>query len=126
MTKRKSITAKGASSIGPYSHAIDADGFVYLSGQTPIDPQTGKLVDGDIKVQTQQAFNNLFNVLKSAGLSSDNIIKVNVFLTDMANFKLMNEIYSRQFDEPYPARTTIGVKELPLGALVEIEMVAKR
>lgn len=124
--KRKAISANGIASVGPYSQAIEVDGFVYLSGQTPLDPTTGKIVDGDIQTQTKQSFKNLLAVLTAAGLTSDNVIKVNVFLTDMKLFSGMNEIYKNQFSEPYPARSTIGVKELPLGALVEIEMIAKK
>ena len=124
--KRKAISASGVTSVGPYSQAIEVDGFVYLSGQTPLDPKTGKIVDGDIQVQTKQAFKNLLAVLTAAGLTSDNVIKVNVFLTDMKLFSGMNEIYKNEFNEPFPARSTIGVKELPLGALVEIEMIAKK
>ena len=124
--KRKAISASGIASVGPYSQAIEVDGFVYLSGQTPLDPKTGKIVDGDIQVQTKQAFKNLLAVLTAAGLTSDNVIKVNVFLTDMKLFPGMNEIYKNEFNEPFPARSTIGVKELPLGALVEIEMIAKK
>lgn len=124
--KRKAIMTEGAVAVGPYSHAVEVDGFVYLSGQTPMDSSTGKLVEGDIKAQTEQSFTNLFNVLKGAGLSSDDVIKVNVFLADMAHFSAMNEIYKTKFNAPYPARSTIGVKELPLGALIEIEMIAKR
>jgi 2-iminobutanoate/2-iminopropanoate deaminase len=123
---RKAFFAEGAVSVGPYSHAVEADDFVYLSGQTPMDSNTGKIIEGDITAQTEQSFKNVFNVLNAAGLTPDNVIKVNVFLTDMNNFKNMNEIYSKQFNSPYPARTTIGVKELPLGALIEIEMIAKR
>ena len=123
---RKAITANGAISVGPYSHAIDSDGLVYFSGQTPIDPKTGSLISDNIKDQTKQSFANLFNVLNSAGLTSDDVIKVNVYLTDMKNFKEMNEIYASQFNTPYPARTTIGVNELPLNALVEIEMIARK
>ena len=123
---RKAITADGAVSVGPYSHAIDSDGIIYFSGQTPIDPKTETIVTGDIKDQTKQSFCNLFNVLKSAGLAGDDVIKVNVYLTDMNNFQKMNEVYAEQFGAPYPARTTIGVKELPLGALVEIEMIARK
>ena len=124
--KRKKITAKGITSVGPYSQAIEVDGFVYLSGQTPLDQTTGKLVEGDIKAQTQQVFKNLWSVLESAGLTSDNVIKVNVFLTDMKLFSEMNEVYKTEFTEPYPARSTVGVKELPLGASIEIELIAKR
>jgi len=123
---RKVFSAEGAVSVGPYSQAVDAGDFVYFSGQTPLDSNTGKIINGNISAQTEQTFMNLFNVLKSAGLTSDDVIKVNVFLTDMNNFKNMNEIYSKKFNSPYPARTTIGVKELPLGALIEIEMIAKR
>jgi 2-iminobutanoate/2-iminopropanoate deaminase len=124
--KRKAYTAEGAVTVGPYSHAIDAGELVFLSGQTPIDPTTGKLVEGDITAQTKQCFKNLYSVLKAAMLASDNVVKVNVFLTDMKDFTAMNEVYKSQFNEPYPARTTIGVAALPLGAQVEIEMIARK
>ena len=123
---RKAYSAEGAVSVGPYSHAVESGDLVYLSGQTPIDSKTGNLVEGDITAQTVQSFQNLFNVLNSAGLTPDDVIKVNVFLTDMGNFHAMNAVYAKQFSSPYPARTTIGVKELPLGAQVEIEMIARR
>lgn len=123
---RKAFSAKGAVAVGPYSHAVESGGFVYLSGQTPIDPATGKIVEGDILAQTRQTFANLFNVLEAAGLTPDDVVKVNVYMTDMGNFKAMNEVYATRFSAPFPARTTIGVKELPLGALIEIEMVATR
>lgn len=123
---RKAFTADGAVSVGPYSHAVESGDLVYLSGQTPIDAETGKLVEGDITAQTEQSFKNLFNVLRSAGLTPDDVIKVNVFLTDMSNFQVMNRVYAQQFSAPYPARTTIGVKELPLGAQIEIEMIARK
>jgi len=123
---RKAITAQKASAVGPYSHGIDSEGLVFLSGQTPIDPATGKIVEGDIIAQAQQSFNNLFGVLQAGGLSPDDVQKVNVFLTDMNDFSSMNEVYKKQFSEPYPARTTIGVAALPLGARIEIEMIARR
>ena len=123
---RKAYTAEGAVSVGPYSHAVETGNLLYLSGQTPIDAATGKLVEGDIAAQTKQCFVNLFAVLKAAGLTPDDVVKVNVFLTDMANFGAMNDVYKTQFSEPYPARTTIGVAALPLGAQVEIEMIAQR
>jgi 2-iminobutanoate/2-iminopropanoate deaminase len=123
---RKGINARDAVAVGPYSHGIDADGLIFLSGQTPIDPKTGKLAEGDIKAQTEQGFKNLFSVLETIGLTSDNVQKVNVFLADMNDFAAMNEVYKRQFTEPYPARTTIGVVSLPLGACIEIEMIAKK
>jgi 2-iminobutanoate/2-iminopropanoate deaminase len=123
---RKSVNASDAAAIGPYSHAIESGDLVFLSGQTPIDSLTGKIVEGDFSDQTEQCFKNLFKVLEVAGLTSDHVEKVNVFLTDMNNFSAMNDVYSRQFTSPYPARTTIGVAALPMGALIEIEMIARR
>jgi 2-iminobutanoate/2-iminopropanoate deaminase len=122
---RKAITAEGAAAVGPYSHGVRAGEFVYFSGQTPLDPATGKLLEGGVQAQTEQCFRNLFNVLKAAGLTSDEVVKVNVFLTDMADFPAMNEVYAKQFTKPFPARTTIGVASLPLGARIEIEMIAR-
>ncbi|WP_266204258.1 RidA family protein [Pontibacter kalidii] len=123
---RKAFTAEGAVAVGPYSHAVESGDLVYLSGQTPIDAATGRLVEGDISAQTEQCFKNLFQVLAAAVLTPEHVVKVNVFLTDMANFSAMNEVYKAQFSEPYPARTTIGVASLPLGAQVELEMIARR
>jgi 2-iminobutanoate/2-iminopropanoate deaminase len=112
--------------IGPYSQAVWMGDTLYLSGQTPIDPATGKLVEGGISEQAGRVFDNLEQVLKAANLSMEDVIKVNVYLTSMANFKGMNEVYAARFSAPYPARTTVAVFELPLGAAIEIEMVAKR
>jgi len=123
---RIAFSSEGAVSVGPYSHAIESGELIYFSGQTPIDSNTGKLIEGDIIAQTEQCFKNLFNVLKASGLTEVNVEKVNVFLTDMKDFESMNSVYSKQFTEPYPARTTIGVAALPLGARVEIEMIARR
>ena len=123
---RKAIVSPKATSVGPYSHGIDSDGLIFLSGQTPIDSTTGKIIEGDIKAQTQQCFNNLFDVLEAAGLSQNDVQKVNVFLTDMNDFPAMNEVYKNQFSAPYPARSTIGVASLPLAAKVEIELIARR
>jgi len=123
---RKAITADGAAVVGPYSHAVRAGKLLYLSGQTPLDPTTGKLLDADVRVQTAQCFQNLFAVLKAAGLTPDHVVKVNVFLTDMADFPAMNEVYAAHFEQPYPARTTIGVAALPLGARIEIELIARK
>lgn len=123
---RVAYNAEGAIAVGPYSHAVESDGIVYLSGQTPLDSKTGELVAGGIVPQTEQCFKNLFNVLSTIGLTPDDVIKVNVYLTDMANFSGMNTVYSEQFSKPYPARTTIGVAALPLGAQVEIELIARK
>ena len=123
---RKAITAEGAAVVGPYSQAVRAGKLVYLSGQTPVDPATGTILDGDVKAQTAQCFQNLFAVLKAGGLTPDQVVKVNVFLTDMNDFAAMNEVYAAHFGLPYPARTTIGVASLPLGARIEIELIARR
>ena len=124
---RKNITSENApAAIGPYSQAIWAGDLLYLSGQTPIDPTNNKLVEGDIHTQTARAFDNLEDVLRTAGLTMDHVIKCNVYLTSMSHFSGMNEVYKSRFNSPFPARTTVAVLELPLGALVEIEMVAKK
>jgi 2-iminobutanoate/2-iminopropanoate deaminase len=112
--------------IGPYSHGVWAGDLLYLSGQTPIDPATAKLIDGDVEAQTHRVFDNLQGALKDAGLTMDDVIKCNVYLTDMANFPSMNRAYAVRFAAPYPARTTVAVAGLPLGASVEIELVARR
>ncbi len=126
MTRQTITDATGAPTpIGPYSLAATTSaGVVFLSGQTPIDPATGRLVDGDIGAQTRQVFANLSAVLVAGGLSLDDVVKVNVYLTTMADFAGMNEVYRSVFTAPYPARTTVAVHELPLGAQVEIEAIA--
>jgi 2-iminobutanoate/2-iminopropanoate deaminase len=111
--------------IGPYSNAVNSGELVFLSGQTGIDQQTGQLIPGDITAQTRQSLVNLLTVLKNAGLTEADVQKVNVYLTDMSDFSSMNEEYQQHFSQPYPARTTIGVAALPLGAKIEIEMIAK-
>ena len=112
--------------VGPYSHAVVAGDLLYLSGQTPIDPATGALVDGDVETQTRRVFANLAAVLSAAGLGLDDVVKCNVYLVDMADFATMNAAYAQAFTEPFPARTTVAVAALPLGARVEIEAVAQR
>ena len=121
---RKAFSSPGAAAIGPYSHAVESGRMVYFSGQTPLDPATGQLVQGGIGAQTEQCFKNLFAVLATSGLQPDDVVKVNVYLVDMADFAEMNAVYSRQFSQPFPARTTIGVAALPMNARVEIEMIA--
>lgn len=123
---RKAVTVPGVSGIGPYSLGIEFGNLVFLSGQTPRDPATGKLVEGTIGEQTRQCLVNLEAVLKAAGLTFADAVKCNVFLTDMANFAGMNEVYAQYFTEPYPARSTIGVASLPMGAQVEIELIAAK
>lgn len=123
---RSPLTSATAAAVGPYSHAIDTGSTVYCSGQTPLDPQTGELKTGGIGAQTAQCFDNLFGVLADGGLGPEDVVKVNVFLTDMDDFAAMNEVYATRFSEPFPARTTIGVASLPLAASIEIELIANR
>jgi len=125
VVRRKAINAQAAAAIGPYSHAVEANGLLILSGQTPIDPATGNLKNGTIAQQTDQCFSNLFAVLDSAGLTFDDVVSVQVYLTDMADFQEMNAAYERHFTFPYPARTTIGCASLPLNARVEIGCIAQ-
>ncbi len=123
---RKAYDAKGTVASGPYSHAVDAGEFVYFSGQTAMNSVSAENMKGDITSQTKQCFINLFEVLEAADLTPNDVVKVNVFLTDMKYFSEMNEVYRTQFSEPYPARTCVAVLALPLNADVEIEMIAKR
>ena len=117
-------TTKAPAAIGPYSQAIEANGFVYASGQLPIDPTTGQFPEGGIKEQTHQSLTNAQNILMEAGIDLSHVVKTTVFLSDIANFAAMNEVYAEFFTEPYPARSAVAVKDLPKGALVEIEVIA--
>ena len=122
---RKAYSTNRATSSGPYSHAIDAGDFIYLSGQTAKNSSNANM-EGDITAQTKECFLSLFDVLNQAGLGEEHVVKVNVYLTSMKDFEAMNEVYKTQFSAPYPARTCVAVSELPLGAEVEIELVAKK
>ena len=120
------ITSKAPAAIGPYSQAIELAGLVYTSGQIPIDPATGKFVEGGIREQTRQSLLNVKAILEETGLTLSDVVKTTVFMADMNDFADMNAIYSEFFSEPYPARSAVAVKSLPKGALVEIEVVASR
>ena len=117
-------TPNAPAAIGPYSQAIEVNGFVYASGQLPIDPATGAFPEGGIAEQTRQSILNAQAILRSAGLDLDRVVKTTVLLADIADFGAMNEVYSQFFSEPFPARSAFAVKALPKGALVEIEMIA--
>ena len=124
-TKRTIIATELApKAIGPYSQAIRANGFVYTAGQTPIDPATSKLVEGDISAQTRRVLQNISAILDAAGTSLSKVVKTTVFLSDMAHFAAMNAVYAEFFPENPPARSTFAVAGLPLNAMVEIECVA--
>lgn len=117
---------KAPAAIGPYSQAIEANGMVFISGQIPVVPSTGVLAEGGIEEQTKQSFENIKAILEKAGLTTANIVKTTVFLADMSLFAGMNKIYATYFTEDFPARSAVAVKELPKGALVEIESIAVR
>jgi 2-iminobutanoate/2-iminopropanoate deaminase len=117
-------TTKAPAAIGPYSQAIKVGNLVYTSGQIPIDPQTGSIVEGSIKEQTRQSLTNVKAILEEAGLTMANVVKTTVFMADMDDFAEMNAVYAEFFSEPYPARSAVAVKTLPKGALIEIEVVA--
>ena len=123
----KQISTQNApAAIGPYSQAIEVNGFVYASGQLPIDPATGAFPEGGVKEQTRQSILNVKAILEEAGLALSNVVKTTVYLADMGDFAAMNEGYSQFFAQPFPARSAIAVKALPKGALVEVEVVAAR
>lgn len=123
----KQISTQNApAAIGPYSQAIEVNGFVYASGQLPIDPATGAFPEGGVKEQTRQSILNVKAILEEAGLALSNVVKTTVYLADMGDFAAMNEVYSQFFAKPFPARSAIAVKTLPKGALVEVEVVAAR
>ncbi|MBO4662276.1 MAG: RidA family protein [Bacteroidaceae bacterium] len=123
----KAIATNNApAAIGPYSQAIEVNGFVYASGQIPIDPATGAFVPGGIREQTQQSLKNASAILQQAGTDLSHVVKTTVYLADIADFAAMNEVYATFFQEPYPARSAVAVKDLPKGALVEIEVLAAK
>jgi 2-iminobutanoate/2-iminopropanoate deaminase len=123
--KKEIISTENApAAVGPYSQAVKAGQFLYTAGQVPLDPATGELVEPDIKAQTRRAILNLQGVLEAAGTSLDQVVKTTVFLQDMGHFAAMNEVYGQFFGNQPPARSTVEVAQLPLGALIEIEAIA--
>ena len=123
--KTQIATEKAPAAIGPYSQAIDAGSFVFISGQIPVNPASGEIPEG-ITAQTTQSLANVKAILAQAGLTVDNVVKTTVFLSDMANFVPMNEVYAQVFTAPFPARSAVAVKELPKQVLVEIEVIAAK
>ncbi|HEV2521328.1 MAG TPA: RidA family protein [Candidatus Acidoferrales bacterium] len=117
-------TDRGPKAIGPYSQAIRANGFVFLSGQIPLDPKTQQIVEGDVTVQTERVLENLKGVVEAAGSSIQRVVKTTVFLADMNDFAAMNEVYARYFVAHKPARSTVEVSRLPRNVRVEIDLIA--
>ena len=124
MTTKRILTDRAPAPIGPYSQAILAGTFVFTAGQIALDPATNNLVEGDIKIQTEQVLKNVEAILKAAGASMKNVVKTTVFLKDMKEFAQMNEVYAKFFSESAPARSTVEVARLPKDVKVEIEAIA--
>lgn len=124
MDKEVISTVNAPKAIGPYEQAIKVGAFVYASGQIPLDPKTGDIVAGDIKIQTRRALENLKAVLETAGSSLDRVVKTTVFLKNIGDFAAMNEVYAEYLGAAKPARSTVAVADLPRGALVEIDLIA--
>ncbi len=122
--KKRAITTRGVPAIGPYSSAVVAGPFVFVSGQIPLVAETGQLVDGDIRAATEQAMKNMETVLASAGLTMEHVVKTTIYLADMADFPAVNEVYGRYFKTDFPARATVQVAALPRGAKIEIDAIA--
>lgn len=117
-------TSNAPAAIGPYSQAVEVNGTLYISGQIPINPATGTMVEGGITEQTRQVLENIGAILKAAGYSFSNVVKSTCLLSDMEHFKAMNEVYATYYNENPPARAAFAVKGLPLGSLIEIETIA--
>jgi 2-iminobutanoate/2-iminopropanoate deaminase len=124
MNKQVISTPNAPKAIGPYEQAIKVGEFVYASGQIPLDPKTGNVVDGDIRIQTRRALENLKAVLDAAGSSLERVVKTTVFLKNIGDFAAMNEVYAEFLGAAKPARSTVAVADLPRGALVEIDLIA--
>lgn len=126
-TVMKELSTKNApAAIGPYSQGIEANGYVYVSGQLPINPATGEFAVGGIKAEARQSLTNIRNILAEAGLTMGNVVKVTVLMTDIKDFAAVNEVYAEFFESPYPARSAFAVAALPKGADIEIEAIAAK
>ena len=119
-------TYEAPQAIGAYSQAIETDSFVFLSGQLGLDPKTGKMVEGGVEEQTEQAMKNILAILKEASLTVSNIVKTTIFMKDIADFTKINDVYAKYFAEGFPARSAIQIAALPKGGLVEIEVIASK
>ncbi|MDR1793422.1 MAG: RidA family protein [Bacteroidales bacterium] len=125
MSKRIIHTEKAPKAIGPYSQAVEANGMLFISGQIPVNPETGTIPDG-IEAQTKQVMENISAILQAAGYGFENVIKSTCLLSDIANFKAMNEVYAQYYQTDCPARAAFAVRDLPMGVLVEIETIAAK
>jgi len=124
---KKIITTQAApSAVGPYSQAVEVNGTLFISGQIPLDPSTGKIISGGIAEQTEQVLRNVGAILEAAGYTYEDVVKSTCFLKNISDFKAMNEVYSRFYPSNPPARSAFAVKDIPLGALIEIETIATK
>lgn len=119
-------TDKAPSAIGPYSQGVTVDNMIFLSGQIPLDPTNGEVVEGGVQNQTEQVMKNIGKVLEEVGATYENVVKTTIFIKDMNQFAQINEIYKKYFKEPYPARSTVEVARLPKDVLIEVELIAKK
>ncbi|MCL6519334.1 MAG: RidA family protein [Armatimonadetes bacterium] len=124
MTKQPVVTSRAPAAIGPYSQAIRAGEFLFISGQIGVDPATGKFVEGDTAAQTDRALRNIMNILEDSGATLNDVVKTTIYLADLNDFAIVNEVYARYFDTEPPARATVEVSRLPKDAKVEIEAIA--
>ena len=124
--KKIFTTSKAPAAIGPYSQAVEVKNTLYVSGQIPLNPETGRLVEGGITEQTDRVLKNIGAILSAAGYTYSDVVKSTCFLSDISNFKAMNEVYARYYPEKPPARAAFAVKDLPLGALIEIDAIAAK
>ena len=125
MSKTPIETTQAPAAIGPYSQGVVVDGWLWVSGQIPLDPETGEIVGSDAATQADRVLRNLDAILKAAGSGFDRVVRATLYLNSMDDFQAVNEVYARYFDEPYPARVAVEVSRLPRGALVEIDAVAR-
>ena len=123
MSKKIIFTENAPKAIGPYSQAVEAGGFIYISGQVPIDPESGNVIKDSIESQAHQVINNIESICREAGKELSDIVKVTIYLTNLESFSVVNQVMADRFDEPYPARATIEISSLPLGVDVEIDAV---
>lgn len=121
--KKTLPTPSAPQALGPYSHVVQSGEWIYMSGQIPLDPATGEVVEGGIKAQTARILDTIESLLNDIGLTTDHVVKTTIYLTDIQDFAQVNDVYATRFNAPYPARATVGIAELPKGARIEIDAV---
>ena len=125
MTKEVITTSGAPKPVGAYSQAVKSGNFLFVSGQIPLDPETGEIINGDFREQTRRVLNNIMAILDASGMSAENVIKTNVYMTDLTNFPIVNEVYAEFFKSDPPARAAVEVSQLPLNVEIEIECIAE-